>query len=391
MAFANTPQSYGSLARILHWLIALLIFAAIGLALYAQSQPRGTGAEVARVATLYSLHKTIGVAAFFAAVLRLLWAMAQPRPGALHPERRLETFVAAAVHWSLYAALLIMPVSGWLGHAALDGFAPILWPFGQSLPFVPKSDALARVFFSVHGAASKLLYASVGLHMLGALKHALIDRDGTLARMTRGSALLTPPQQPSALPALAALSVWAGIVAAGVAFAPPKPAVSSAPGTAATVGNWTVTAGTLGFSVKQMQAVVSGKFSGWTADIAYDDRAKTGTVTVTIPLSGMTVGSVTQQVAAPEFFDATAHPVAVFSGAIAETTGQLAATGTLTLRGKIVPVTLPFTLTLDGSTARMTGKAVLDRRDFGIGASYPDETTVGFGVTVDVALDAVRK
>ena len=32
----------------------------------------------------------------------------------------------------------------------------------------------------------------------------------------------------------------------------------------------------------------------------------------------------------------------------------------------------------------MTGQAVLDRRDFGLGAAYDDESTVGFTVTVDV-------
>ena len=144
MALANTPQSFGSLARFLHWLTALLILAAIGLALYIKGLPHATGAETARVAALYSLHKTIGIAAFVSALLRMLWAFFQPKPGALHPERRLEAFAAAAVHWSLYAAMLIMPLSGWCAHAALTGFAPILWPFGQSLPFVPKSDPLGH-------------------------------------------------------------------------------------------------------------------------------------------------------------------------------------------------------------------------------------------------------
>jgi polyisoprenoid-binding protein YceI len=52
---------------------------------------------------------------------------------------------------------------------------------------------------------------------------------------------------------------------------------------------------------------------------------------------------------------------------------------------------LPFTLDLSGNTARMTGTTTLDRRDFGIGAAYPDQVSVGFAVTVDVALTAQRR
>ena len=397
MAFANTPNAYGSLARAFHWLTALLVFTAIGLALYADNLPDGSDAEAARLALVYSLHKTIGVATFAVALARILWVVAQPKPGALHPERRFETFVAAAVHWSLYTALLVMPLSGWLHHAASTGFAPIWWPFGQSLPFVPKSPDLADVFRSIHGAASKLLFLSIALHLAGALKHAVIDRDGTVARMTRGTALPTPAKLPSARPMLAALTAWTTIVALGALTAPaPRPEATPAVTGATAGGNWTVTHGTLGFSVKQMAATVTGDFTGWTAEISYDDAARAGAVTVTIPLSGMTTGSVTPQAAGPEFFDVAAHPTAIFKAAIfkaaiAGADRQLAATGSLSLRGKAVPVTLPFTLTIDGDTATMTGQTTLDRRDFGMGPSYPDERTVGFKVIVDVALTAQRK
>jgi polyisoprenoid-binding protein YceI len=66
------------------------------------------------------------------------------------------------------------------------------------------------------------------------------------------------------------------------------------------------------------------------------------------------------------------------------------ATGTLTLRGMEQPVSLPFSLDLQGDTAVMTGTTTLDRRDFGIGKSYGDEASVGFPVTVTVDLVARR-
>jgi polyisoprenoid-binding protein YceI len=112
---------------------------------------------------------------------------------------------------------------------------------------------------------------------------------------------------------------------------------------------------------------------------------------VTLPIEGMTVGSVTPQARGPEFFDLARFPTATFTAGIAETGSQLAATGTLSLRGHEVPVTLPFTLAIDGDMARATGQVTLDRRDFGMGPSFPDETSVAFPVTVDVALTARRQ
>ncbi len=392
MALANTPQSYGSLARAFHWLSALLILTAIGLALYAEDLPHSSDAEVARLASLYSLHKTVGIATFLTALLRILWTLIQPKPGALHPSRRLETLLAEAVHWSLYAAMLVMPLSGWLYHAASTGFAPILWPFGQSLPFVPKSPDLASVFKSIHGASSKLLIVSILLHLAGTVKHIVIDRDNTLARMVRGTAIPVPAQTRSALPALTALTAWVAIILTGLAFAPASPETAATAAEAVVGGNWAVADGALSFTVTQMQADVAGTFTGWTAEITFDEATRTGAVSVTIPLSGMAVGAVTTQAAGPEFFDAAAHPAALFTATIAEESGgQLAATGTLTLRGMQVPVTLPFALEIAGDTATMTGQTTLDRRDFGMGPGFPDETTVGFGVTVVVALTATRR
>ena len=66
------------------------------------------------------------------------------------------------------------------------------------------------------------------------------------------------------------------------------------------------------------------------------------------------------------------------------------ATGSLQLRGAEQLVSLPFTLHITGDSAEMTGRLTLDRRDFGIGAGYSDEATVGFAVEILVTLAATR-
>ena len=393
MPARNTSLSYGSVARGLHWLTALLIVAAFPLGMIAENLPFDTSEALARKAQVFSLHKTLGVTVFLVALLRILWALTGKKPVPLHPARRVETLLAEAVHWALYLSLVMVPLSGWVHHAATTGFAPILWPLGQDLPFVPKSETVAGAAGAVHWVFTKLLLASVLLHVLGALKHALIDGDRTLARMVTGAeAGKAADAAPALAPALAALAVFAAGAAGAWAIASRTPeTVAEAPAAAApAAGNWTVSEGRLGFAVQQMGQRVEGTLPAWTATIDFDEATGTGTVTVEIDTTRLTLGSVTDQAKGPEFFDVAGHPTATFTAAIVPAGEAFEAKGTLALRGAEHPVTLPFTLVLEGDTARMQGKVTLDRRDFGMGPSYGDEKTVGFTVDVEVALVAKR-
>lgn len=386
MPAPNTPHSYGSVARAFHWLTALLIISNFPIGFIANDLPFDTAEALARKTQLFSLHKTLGVAIFLVAVARILWALTQPRPAPLHPERRLETFVAETVHWALYLSLVVVPLSGWIHHAAVEGFAPILWPLGQGLPFVPKSETVSLVAAAVHGVFTKVLLAAIALHVVGALKHLFIDRDETLARMTRGApsrAEVAPHR--SALPMLFAVAIFAAGFGLAWSFGAPPPAVqTAAPGQGA--GNWQVEQGSLTFAVRQMGAEVQGSLPAWTADIAFDQTTGTGTVRVQIDTTQMALGAVTDQAKGADFFDVAKHPTATFSAEIAPAAQGYEARGTLALRGVEKALALPFTLTIDGDTARMTGQVTLDRRDFGMGATFKDESQVGFAVSVSVEL-----
>ncbi len=232
----------------------------------------------------------------------------------------------------------------------------------------------------------------------GAFKHAIVDMDATIARMTSGQGTPAAPARAHLLPALAALAIWGATVATALTLAPvPEEdpfaeleAETALAPDAGSVPTWTMNDGSLAITIRQMGTEVTGTFPGWTADIAYDDETRTGDVTVSIPVANLTLGLVTRQALSPEFFDAAAHPSATFTATIAEIDALLTATGTLDLRGVSVPVSMPFDLAIDGDTATMTARLTLDRRDFGMGAGYPDEKTVAFPVAVDIALTATR-
>lgn len=400
MPLSNTATRYGALARSLHWLTALLILSAIGLGLYADNLPYDTSEALAAKAQVFSLHKTIGIAAFFVAAIRIVSALLQPKPAPVHPERRLETLAAETVHWALYISMLAVPLTGWVHHAAVEGFAPILWPFGQGLPFVPKSETVSEIATTLHWLFSKLLIASVILHVAGAVKHAVIDRDGVMGRMTRGAPAGDAGRAAhSPVPVLAAVLIYlaGGFAAVSMTAQAPEAPVATASSPAATApataGTWQVTEGALGFTVQQMGAAVAGSLPNWTAEITFDETpvdGRNGHVKVMIDTTTLTLGSVTDQAKAADFFDVANHPNAVFEADILPAASGYEAKGTLTLRGVSVPVTLPFTLDLQGDTARMTGGLQLDRRDYGMGTSYGDEKTVGFAVDVTVSLTATR-
>ncbi len=401
MALSNTAETYGSVERTLHWLTALFILTAIPLGLIANDMPYDTGEALAAKAQLFSVHKSVGIAAFAVALIRIVWALIQPRPASLHPPRGAQHLLAGLVHWSLYISLVAVPLTGWVTHAAAAGFAPILWPFGQTLPFVPQSETVAHMAGLLHWCFTKILIVSILLHVAGALKHHFLDRDDTLRRMVSGR---TGPVAPAARrrsqgPMLAALAIYGA--GAGVAWSllPPGPdaitpqaTVAAAPAVETPAG-WQVEDGTLAIAVRQMGQEVGGSFADWSAAIRFDEtpvEGVNGDVTVTIAMNSVSLGSVTSQATTPEFFDTAAHPTATFTATIRPDGAGYIADGTLTLRGTAVPVALPFTLVLEGDTARMQGSVALDRRAFGIGPSYPDEASVGFEVVVTVDLTARR-
>ncbi len=174
----NTAQSYGVLARALHWLMALLIFALLGLGLYMTGLPDGDPKW-----GWYDLHKSLGVVVFALLLVRLLWRRMSPPPplpATLHPHEQL---LAHAGHALIYVAILLLPLTGYLDsawggfHLSLFGWFDIPLAFG-------KDQAKFEITVAVHRWTAYTLMALLGAHIAAALKHHFLDRDDVLRRMT---------------------------------------------------------------------------------------------------------------------------------------------------------------------------------------------------------------
>ncbi|MFN3643527.1 MAG: cytochrome b/b6 domain-containing protein [Gemmobacter sp.] len=389
------PAAYGAVSRALHWAVAVLILVMMALGLAAKAWPLDTGAAFAVKAALFSTHKTLGMVVLLLALVRIGWAMRAPAPAPLASHPAAQRWIAGVVHWALYAALVLVPLSGWLHHATSAGFAPIWWPFPQTLAPLPQDPALSAVFGAMHGLATKVLGLLALAHVAGALLHHWRDGDDTLRRMTGGPVRDAPTAAKGSLAgrALPALALWAAVIAAALALPRNVPVAEAALGPGR--GEWAVEDGAIAIAVTQIRDRVSGRFGRWNADIAFSPEpvaGRHGTVRVEVDVASLTIGAVTAEALAPQFLDAGAHPLALFEAAILPgPDGGYVADGQLTLRGQTVPVRLPFTLALDGDAARMAGQVTLDRRDFGVGAMYADESTVGFSVEVAVEVAARRR
>ncbi len=401
MSFTNTQARYGTLSKIFHWATVLLIFTLIPLGIMADDAPFATDNELTRKAYLFSLHKTLGITLFFLAVLRILWALVQPKPGSLNPDNKPEHFMAEMVHWLLYGSLIIVPLTGWITHAASQGFAPIWWPFGQSLPFIPKSVGLSETASTLHMIFERVLVVSILLHFAGALKHHVIDRDATLRRMWFGRPDLpqVAPHHPSFAPLAGALVIWIAALGLGAGlgfFAPDHNHDhdhAQAPVLEAVSSEWQVETGSIALSITQFGSQVDGSFAEWTSVISFDPNATgiLGHVETEIAIASLTLGSVTGQSMGTDYFDAAQFPTATFTAEITATETDYVATGTLTLKGTTIPITLPFTLEIsnDGADdiAMMTGATQVNRTDFGIGASGEDN----LAHVVDIAISLTAR
>ncbi|WP_370401179.1 cytochrome b/b6 domain-containing protein [Sulfitobacter sp. JB4-11] len=397
MALSNTAERYGGVTKTFHWLTALLILTLIPLGWYANQLPYETEPELARKAWLFSLHKTLGVAAFFTATLRILWALSQTKPALLNADKPLESRLAELVHWMLYGALVIVPLSGWIGHAAAAGFAPIWWPFGQNLPLVPKSVEVEHFASAVHWVATKVLIAALVLHIAGALKHHVVDRDATLLRMLPGTPGLgpLPEHRHPRSPVFGAVGLWVAALALAAALNTGEKDNLAAAAVALeeVASEWQVEEGSIEITVIQFGNPVTGTFADWTAAITFDETVTDGPfgdVTTTVSIPSLTLGSVTDQAMGADFFDAANHPTATFSGQIKTGQDGYLADGTLRIKDNEVPVALPFSLAITGDRAEMNGSITLNRLDFGVGNNMQDEGSLAFAVDVVIKLTATR-
>ena len=178
---------YDRVAIALHWIIAAAVLSQIALGWWMidiPKQPAGVRAY------WFNLHKSIGLTLGFLILLRLWWRFGHRPPPLPGSTPAWQARAAKASHVLLYVCMLAMPLAGYFG-SVFSGY-PIKY-FGVALPsWGWKDEALKDLFSTIHFTVALAFMVLIAVHLLAALKHWLLDRDGVFQRML--------PHRPSAGP-----------------------------------------------------------------------------------------------------------------------------------------------------------------------------------------------
>ncbi|MDR3376797.1 MAG: cytochrome b/b6 domain-containing protein [Ancalomicrobiaceae bacterium] len=175
----DTRTGYGIVSILLHWGGAAVVIVVWVLGKRIGYHPSGPQWDAAE-----NLHAAVATLALVIIVPRIVWRLLQPATPAVASNPPLLNLLAALVKWGLLLALTVMIVTGPL--AIWSGPSAAIDLFGVSIPSPLPSSFAERYHHSiwpVHVLASKVVLALVALHVAGALKHLVVDRDGVFRRM----------------------------------------------------------------------------------------------------------------------------------------------------------------------------------------------------------------
>lgn len=172
-----TAVRHAPLLRALHWVTFTLLVVAFSLIWWREGLEDGDARR-----SVLAWHLTAGLLVLTLTLGRLLFRTASnglpQQPGLSDVERK----TASAVHLSLYGLLIGIPVIGYLV-VTMRGRAPGLF---NSLPLpalTERNRDLAEVLQGWHEWLAFGLLALAGLHLLGALYHHWVRKDGVLRSM----------------------------------------------------------------------------------------------------------------------------------------------------------------------------------------------------------------
>ncbi len=181
---SNTIAKYDRTQIVLHWLLAVIILAMIGLGLYMVELPKQSelppGEESVR-AFYFLLHKSLGLTAAMLIVLRIVWRLTHKAPALPDTVSKWEQKAAGLVQGLLYAVMIAMPVSGYL-QSMFSSYDTKFW--GIVLPRLAEADSgMRETFTEVHEILAFIFIGLITLHLAAVIKHH-IAKSGISERMS---------------------------------------------------------------------------------------------------------------------------------------------------------------------------------------------------------------
>ncbi|HLY79868.1 MAG TPA: cytochrome b [Caulobacteraceae bacterium] len=174
---------YSPTNQALHWITALCMFAILPLAWVMTNAKEGTPFSSA----LFNWHKTLGAIVLLVTAFRIVWRFRDPPPPYPPAVAVWERTLAHIAYWVFFAALIWMPVTGYLT-STYGGHATKLFNAIPTPLLLPHDKGLSDLFGALHSAGQWAIYALIVLHLSAVAIHLIWKRDGVLGRMLPANA-----------------------------------------------------------------------------------------------------------------------------------------------------------------------------------------------------------
>jgi len=168
---------YSTGAIILHWLIAIAVI------LNWQIAENAEHLEGAARSAVMANHKALGITILILTLFRLAWRFIKTPPPLASTLKPWEARLAKTVHLLFYVLLIGLPLGGWLANSFFGQGVSVFGIF--TLPALPlgQNPETGEGIFEIHATLGTVMLVLIVLHVLGALKHHFLDKDGNLYRM----------------------------------------------------------------------------------------------------------------------------------------------------------------------------------------------------------------
>ncbi len=180
MGLKNTAVEYGTLAKVLHWLVAIGLFALIYLGLEQAGMERGDEKNRIRF-----IHASIAAITLILMTIRIVWRFMNEVPA--HPDGipGWQRMISSVVHWGLYVAVFVQLIVGAVMNGTGGRGIPVFGLFTIPVPVAEDHDA-HEWLEEVHEFAWKPIAALLVVHILGALYNHFVVKNDVVRRMTVG-------------------------------------------------------------------------------------------------------------------------------------------------------------------------------------------------------------
>jgi cytochrome b561 len=175
----NRVSRYHPLLVVLHWTLAVLIIGALTAGfLLLEPMPNSDPQKIG----ILRVHMVVGITILALMIVRFIVRITTSRPEDASTGYPLLDRVGRITHYAFYVIVILMVATGYTTAVLTDLPAIAFGGSGKQLP----SSFETYPSFLVHGSLAAILVGFIGLHVLAAVYHQFVKKDGLLQRMWFG-------------------------------------------------------------------------------------------------------------------------------------------------------------------------------------------------------------